>query len=86
MSKEHSKPMRRFLKVTSEKARIGKCCQILIKTMCHSCQYAKSEKIMLFKTIKVPDIDTRICMNCVNLMYKRAYGEELKDWDKGCIK
>lgn len=86
MTKEHSKPMRKFLKATSEKARIGKCCQILIKTLCHCCEYAATEKVMFIRSIKVPDIDKRVCMNCVNLMYKRAYGEELKNWDKACTK
>lgn len=83
---KHSKPMRNFLKATSEKARIGKCCQILIRELCGNCEHAKLEKVLLVRTIRTPDIDKRVCMNCVALMYKTAYGEDLKNWEKGCTK
>lgn len=79
----HSKAMRNFLKATSVKARLGKVGQILIKQLCHNCEYAKREKIMLVRTIKVPDENKRVCRNCIALMYRQCYGEELKNANAG---
>lgn len=79
----HSKAMRNFLKATSEKARLAKVGQILIKQLCHNCEYAKQEKIMLVRKIKVPDEDKRVCRNCIALMYRQCYGEELKNANAG---
>lgn len=79
-NREARRKMAAFLSATSEKARVGKCCQILIKQLCHNCVYAKEERVLLRK-IKQPDIDKPVCVNCIKLMYVQAYGRECE-----CIK
>lgn len=77
----HSKAIHNW--VTSDKARLCKVGQILIKQMCYSCEYAKQERFMLVRKIKVPDENKRVCRHCIALMYRQCYGDELKNADAG---
>lgn len=79
-NREARRKMAHFLTATSEAARVGKCCQILMKQLCYNCEHAKEERVLLRK-VKEPDIDKSVCMNCVKLMYKTAYGRDCE-----CIK
>lgn len=80
-----SRKMRKWLEAKSQAVRVGKCCTILIKEICHKCDYAEVAKIA-FKTIKQPNTDCQCCRNCIALMYKTAYGEDLNLEGTPCTK
>lgn len=73
---EPSRKMRKWLVAKTKTAKVGKCCQILIKELCHNCDHCEVTKVA-FKSLKQPDMKKQVCRNCIALMYKTAYGEEI---------
>ena len=67
---------RRFFgvgKLVSEKVKVAKCCMVLVRQLCHTCDNSKIEF-----GYKVLDTENEKCLSCVKRMYKEIYQTDCK--------